>query len=74
MAAPAKRFVKVLLGQALVRTGFWDRILRMWAQRHTTIILAYHRVIEKWDETKSGEGGSMVHPKRDGRINTGSSI
>ena len=51
MAAPAKRFVKVLLGQALVRTRFWERILRMWAQRHTTIILAYHRVIEQWDET-----------------------
>ena len=51
MGAPAKRFVKVLLGQTLGRTGLWDRILRMWAQRHSTIVLSYHRVIEKWDRT-----------------------
>ncbi len=60
MAAPAKRFIKVLLGQALVRTGLWERILRMWAQRHTTIILTYHRVIEKWDETLDYSQPGMV--------------
>jgi len=60
MAAPAKRLLKVLLGQALVRTGYWERILRMWAQRHTTFILAYHRVIEKWDETLDYSQPGMV--------------
>jgi len=32
----------------------------MWAQRPTTIILAYHRVIEKWDETLDYSQPGMV--------------
>ena len=60
MDAAAKRFVKVLLGQTLVWTGLWDRILRLWAQRHTTIILTYHRVIEKWDRTLDYSQPGMV--------------
>ena len=42
---------KEMMGQTLIRTGFWNRLLRAWAQRHESIILTYHRVIEKWDRT-----------------------
>lgn len=46
-----KTSVKELLGEALVRTGVWERALRKWARRGEAIILTYHRVIEKWDRT-----------------------
>jgi len=39
MNADPKRFAKVLLGQALVRSGFWKRSLRLWAERDAVIIL-----------------------------------
>jgi peptidoglycan/xylan/chitin deacetylase (PgdA/CDA1 family) len=51
MNAGTKRFAKVGLGHALIRSGLWKRSLQMWAERRTVIILAYHRVIEKWDRT-----------------------
>jgi peptidoglycan/xylan/chitin deacetylase (PgdA/CDA1 family) len=51
MNADPKRLGKVLLGQTLVRSGLWKRSLRTWAERGTVIILTYHRVIEKWNET-----------------------
>src|SRR5712692_1330157 len=60
MNAGPKRFAKVLLGQALVRSGFWKRTLRTWAERKAVIILTYHRVIEKWDETLDYSQPGMV--------------
>jgi peptidoglycan/xylan/chitin deacetylase (PgdA/CDA1 family) len=60
MNADPKRFAKVLLGQALVRSGLWKRSLRMWAERDAVIIFAYHRVIEKWDETLDYSQPGMV--------------
>jgi len=60
MAVPAKRFVKLAAGRALVWTGFWERVLRMWARRRATLILTYHRVIEKWDETLDYSQPGMV--------------
>jgi len=60
MNAGAKRFAKVLLGQALVRSGFWKRSVRMWAERDAVIVLTYHRVIEKWDETLDYSQPGMV--------------
>src|SRR2546428_4748028 len=50
MDAPAKRFVKGLFGQAL----------RVWGQRHRTIILTYHRVIERRDRTLDYSQPGMV--------------
>jgi peptidoglycan/xylan/chitin deacetylase (PgdA/CDA1 family) len=44
-----KRLAKALLGQALVRGGFWQRRLRTWAERNAVIILTYHRVTRTWD-------------------------
>ena len=46
-----KHFAKALIGQTVVRSGLWKRRLRMWAEREAVIILTYHRVIEKWDDT-----------------------
>jgi peptidoglycan/xylan/chitin deacetylase (PgdA/CDA1 family) len=60
MNAGPKRFAKVLLGQALVRSGLWKRTLRLWAEREAVIILTYHRVIEKWDETLDYSQPGMV--------------
>src|SRR5712692_999339 len=60
MNAGPKRFAKVLLGQALLRSGLWKRILRTWAERKAVIILTYHRVIEKWDETLDYSQPGMV--------------
>ena len=60
MNAGAKRFAKVVLGHALVRSGLWKRSLQMWAERRTVIILTYHRVIEKWDRTLDYSGPGIV--------------
>ena len=55
-----KRFAKALLGQALVRGGLWQHRLRTWARRNAVIILTYHRVAEKWDETLDYSQPGMV--------------
>ena len=55
-----KRLAKVLLGQALVRGGFWQRRLRTWAERNAVVILTYHRVTDKWDETLDYSQPGMV--------------
>jgi peptidoglycan/xylan/chitin deacetylase (PgdA/CDA1 family) len=56
-----KRVAKKLLGHSLVRTGLWDQKLRSWARQRTTLILTYHRVIEKWDDTLDySQPGMMV--------------
>ena len=60
MNAGTKRFAKVVLGHALVRSGLWKRSLHMWAERRTVIILTYHRVIEKWDRTLDYSQPGMV--------------
>ena len=55
-----KRFVKVVMGQALVSSGLWKRRLRMWAERNAVIILTYHRVIEQWDNLLEYSQPGMV--------------
>src|SRR5438132_2394821 len=55
-----KRLAKALLGQALVRGGFWQRRLRTWAERNAVVILTYHRVTDKWDETLDYSQPGMV--------------
>ena len=60
MDIPAKQMVKDFIGRALIRTGVWDRLLRMWALRREAIILTYHRVIEKWDRTLDYSQPGMV--------------
>jgi len=55
-----KRFAKIVLGQALIRSGLWKHALRTWAKRDAVIILTYHRVIEKWDETLDYSQPGMV--------------
>jgi peptidoglycan/xylan/chitin deacetylase (PgdA/CDA1 family) len=61
MNPDAKRFAKVLLGQAVVRSGLWKRRLHMWAERNAVIILTYHRVIDQWDHLLAySQPGMMV--------------
>src|SRR5215510_12205168 len=60
MNPDAKRFAKVLLGQAVVLSGLWKRRLRMWAERNAVIILTYHRVIEQWDNVLEYSQPGMV--------------
>jgi peptidoglycan/xylan/chitin deacetylase (PgdA/CDA1 family) len=55
-----KRFAKAWLGGALVWTGVWDRAVRTWARRDHTIVLTYHRVVEKWDHTLDYSQPGMV--------------
>lgn len=55
-----KSKIKELAGQALLRTGVWERTLRGWARRGEGIILTYHRVIEKWDRTLDYSQPGMV--------------
>ena len=52
--------VKSLAGLALLRTGLWDRTLRIWARRRDAIILTYHRVIERWDRKLEYSQPGMV--------------
>ena len=58
-----KRLAKALLGQALVRGGFWQRRLHTWAERNAAIILTYHRVIETWDDALDYSQPGMVVTK-----------
>lgn len=60
MHTQVKRILKYLMSDALNRTDIWDRLLRTWAWRHETIILTYHRVIEKWDRILDYSQPGMV--------------
>jgi len=60
MQTHAKQTVKHLVGQSLIRTGLWERLLRTWARRKEVIILAYHRVISAWDRTLDYSQPGMV--------------
>jgi peptidoglycan/xylan/chitin deacetylase (PgdA/CDA1 family) len=60
VSAIAKRFAKRLLAHGLVRTRWWDLALKTWARRDTTIILTYHRVLEKWEPALDYSQPGMV--------------
>lgn len=60
MNATTKRVAKRMLAHGLVRTGCWDLILRGWARRRTTLILTYHRVLEKLEPTLDYSQPGMV--------------
>jgi peptidoglycan/xylan/chitin deacetylase (PgdA/CDA1 family) len=60
VTATAKRLAKRLLAQGLVRTGWWNLALKTWARRDTTIILTYHRVLEKWEPALDYSQPGMV--------------
>jgi peptidoglycan/xylan/chitin deacetylase (PgdA/CDA1 family) len=60
MTGTARRTAKRLLARGLVRTGWWDLALRSWAQRDSTVILTYHRVLEKWDPALDYSQPGMV--------------
>jgi peptidoglycan/xylan/chitin deacetylase (PgdA/CDA1 family) len=56
----AKRFVKQLLARGLVSSGCWDLALGTWARRDTTVVLTYHRVLEKWESALDYAQPGMV--------------
>ena len=60
MSGAARRLAKRLLAQGLVRTGGWNILLRTWARRDATIVLTYHRVLEKWEPTLDYSQPGMV--------------
>ena len=60
MSVVAKRFAKRLLARGLARTGCWHAVLRAWARRETSVVLTYHRVLEKWDPTLDYSQPGMV--------------
>jgi peptidoglycan/xylan/chitin deacetylase (PgdA/CDA1 family) len=60
MSAAAKRFAKRLLAHGLVRTRGWNVALGAWARRDATVVLTYHRVLEKWDPTLDYSQPGMV--------------
>jgi peptidoglycan/xylan/chitin deacetylase (PgdA/CDA1 family) len=55
-----KQRAKRLLAQGLAQTGWWDLALRRWARRDHTIVLTYHRVLEKWEPTLDYSQPGMV--------------
>ena len=60
MSAAARRFAKHLLARGLVRTGWWDVALGRWARDDATVILTYHRVLEKWEPALDCSQPGMV--------------
>ena len=60
MSAAARRVAKRLLAHGLVATGCWDMALRMWARRDATVVLTYHRLLEKWEPTLDYSQPGMV--------------
>jgi peptidoglycan/xylan/chitin deacetylase (PgdA/CDA1 family) len=60
MSTTARRFAKRLLAHGLVRTGCWDVALRSWARRDATVILTYHRVLDKWEPALDYSQPGMV--------------
>ncbi len=55
-----KAIAKTAMGETLLRTGVWRRHLEKMARRNETIILTYHRVLEKWDRTLDYSQPGMV--------------
>jgi peptidoglycan/xylan/chitin deacetylase (PgdA/CDA1 family) len=60
MIITAKRLAKCLLAHGVVRSGGWDFALRTWARRDATVVLTYHRVLEKWDPSLDYSQPGMV--------------
>jgi peptidoglycan/xylan/chitin deacetylase (PgdA/CDA1 family) len=60
VSATAKRLAKLALARGLVRTGGWNAVLTTWARRDTTVILTYHRVLEKWEPALDYSQPGMV--------------
>ena len=60
MSGAARHLAKRWLAQGLVRTGGWNVLLRTWARRDATIVLTYHRVLEKWEPTLDYSQPGMV--------------
>jgi peptidoglycan/xylan/chitin deacetylase (PgdA/CDA1 family) len=47
VSALARRVAKQVLAHGLVGTGGWSAVLRAWARQDATVVLTYHRVLEK---------------------------
>lgn len=60
MVTNLKQTAKDLAGRALLTTGFWERRLQTWARRGQTVVLTYHRVLDKWDQTLDYSQPGMV--------------
>jgi peptidoglycan/xylan/chitin deacetylase (PgdA/CDA1 family) len=60
MSATARGFAKRLLAHGLVRTGCWGLALRSWARRDATVVLTYHRILEKWEPALDYSQPGMV--------------
>ena len=60
MNGVAKHFTKRVLARGLLRTPCWNVILWAWACRDWTVVLTYHRVLEKWDSTLDYSQPGMV--------------
>jgi peptidoglycan/xylan/chitin deacetylase (PgdA/CDA1 family) len=60
VSAIAKHVVKRLVAHGLFRSGWWGVALGRWARRDTTIVLTYHRVLEKWEPALDCSQPGMV--------------
>jgi peptidoglycan/xylan/chitin deacetylase (PgdA/CDA1 family) len=52
--------VKRLLAHGLLRSGVWEVALARWARRGATVIVTYHRVLEKWEPALDYSQPGMV--------------
>ena len=55
-----KSKIKTFMGKSLMGVGAWEWYLRRMARRKQAIVLAYHRVVEKWDRTLDYSQPGMV--------------
>ena len=60
MNATVKRLAKHVLARGLIRTGCWEVALRAWARRDATVVLTYHRVLDKWEPSLDSSQPGMV--------------
>jgi peptidoglycan/xylan/chitin deacetylase (PgdA/CDA1 family) len=60
VSVPIKGFAKRVVAHSMARTGWWNLALKTWARRDTTLILTYHRVLEKWEAALDYSQPGMV--------------
>jgi peptidoglycan/xylan/chitin deacetylase (PgdA/CDA1 family) len=60
VSATVRGFAKRLLAHGLVDTGGWAVVLRAWARQDSTVVLTYHRLLEKWEPALDYSQPGMV--------------
>jgi peptidoglycan/xylan/chitin deacetylase (PgdA/CDA1 family) len=60
MNAAVRHTAKWMLARGLLGIGGWQIALGWWARHHATVVLTYHRVLDKWDHALDYSQPGMV--------------